>query len=101
MLTGASPNCGPQHGGTFPALWQSVWVVCNSSKTERKNWGFAGSRCDRTFDEKKSFFDFMSEVQNDLEDIPAGIGCFFYKSVVRFNPEFNVKVGEVNFDLAR
>jgi hypothetical protein len=41
------------------------------------------SRCDRTSDEKvikivvkMSFFDVMSEVQKDLQDVSAGIGQF-------------------------
>jgi hypothetical protein len=51
-------------------------------------------------DIKTSFFDVMSEVQEDLEDVTAGIGKFFknpmYKNIVRNL----IKVAEVNFDLA-
>ncbi len=43
-------------------------------------------------DIKTSFFDVLSEVKKDLEDVFAGLG--------KFCPEFDVKVGEVNFDLA-
>jgi hypothetical protein len=52
-------------------------------------------------DAKTSFFDVMSEVQKDLEDIYAGLGKFFKNLIYKkIGPEFNVKVGKVNFDLA-
>jgi hypothetical protein len=53
-------------------------------------------------DIKMSFFDVMSEVQKDLQDVSAGIGQFLKKSdKIEFCPEFDVKVSKVNFDLAR
>jgi hypothetical protein len=42
----------------------------------------------------------MSEVQKDLDDISAGKGIFQKSATQEFCPEFDVKVGVVNFDLA-
>jgi hypothetical protein len=47
-------------------------------------------------------FYLMSEVQTNLQDISSGIDQFLYKSDIKeFCPECNVKVGKINFDLAR
>ncbi len=47
-------------------------------------------------------FDFMSEVQNNLEDNSAGLGIFFLQSDTKeFCAEIEVKICEVNFDLTR
>ncbi len=52
-------------------------------------------------DVKMSFFDIMSVVQKDLQDISAGI-CQLKKSDIKeFCPKFDVKVSKVNFDLNR
>jgi hypothetical protein len=48
---------------------------------------------------KTSFFDIMPEVQKDLDNISARIG--FCKPVHKKFARNLVKVGEVNFDLAR
>jgi hypothetical protein len=53
-------------------------------------------------DVKTSFFDVMSKVTKYLEYVSARIGNFEKKSsILDFCPEFDIKVGEVNFDLAR
>jgi hypothetical protein len=43
----------------------------------------------------------MSKVQKDSEDVFAGIGIFFKIKLQYVFPQFEVKVGEVNFDLTR
>jgi hypothetical protein len=48
-----------------------------------------------------SFFDVMSEVHKDSEDVSAGIGNFFKSDTEEFCPEFDVKFGKANFDLAQ
>jgi hypothetical protein len=50
---------------------------------------------------KTSFFDVMSEVQKDSHEVSAGIGQFKKSDIYEFCPEFDIKVSEVNFDLAR
>jgi hypothetical protein len=53
-------------------------------------------------DVKTSFFDVMSKVQQDSQDVSAEIGQYIKKSdIIEFCPEFDVKVSEVNFDLTR
>jgi hypothetical protein len=50
---------------------------------------------------KKSFFDIMSEVQKDSEDVSAGLGIYFFISDTKeLCQEFDIEVGEVSFDLA-
>jgi hypothetical protein len=50
---------------------------------------------------KTSFFDVMSKVQKDSKDISTGIGNYFYRSdIYELCQEFDVKVDDVNFDLA-
>jgi hypothetical protein len=47
-------------------------------------------------------FEVMSEVQKASEDVYAGIGQFLKNPIdKKVCPEFDVKVGEVNFDLDR
>jgi hypothetical protein len=81
------------------------WVICIHSKTKRKGWGLAMCLRSRTPDEKMSkwiqniIFRRHVRVQKDLEDISAGIGIFLCDKY-KFCPEIDVKVDEVNFDLA-
>ncbi len=80
-------------------------VVCIHSKTKQKGGGVGNVSPQPDFwrkNIKTSFFDIMLEVQKDLEDVSTGIGKFkkiWY--ILEFCPEFDVKVGKVNFDLAR
>jgi hypothetical protein len=78
MLTGAALHCGPQPGGDF----SPSRVVCIHSKTKWKGGGPQyGSTArlltkKRQMDVKTSFFDVMSEVQKDLQEVSAGRGQF-------------------------
>jgi hypothetical protein len=40
------------------------------------------------------------EVKKDLQDVSAGMGIFKNEVHNKFSPQFNVKICEVNFDLA-
>jgi hypothetical protein len=52
-------------------------------------------------DIKTSFYDLMSDVQKDWENASARIGIFEeIRYIYEFCPEFDVKGGKVNFDLA-
>jgi hypothetical protein len=73
-MTGGVPDCGPQPGGTPPALGWSVIAVKSSGRG-----GVGRGRRGRTSDENTSkchFFEVMSEVLKDSEDVSAGIGIF-------------------------
>ncbi len=71
-LTDATPDFVPQPSRTSPALGWSIIAV----KPSRRG-GSAGWRRSWTSDENTSFFEVMSEVQKDSEDVSAGIGIFF------------------------
>jgi hypothetical protein len=43
----------------------------------------------------------MSKVQKDLEEVAAGIGTLKKSYIEEFCLEFDIKVGKVNFDLAK
>ncbi len=43
-------------------------------------------------DVKTSFFDVMSEVQEDLEDVAAGIDKFFKNPIVRYHSGGSMKL---------
>jgi hypothetical protein len=59
--------------------FSGVRVVCNDSKTGRRRVGWQGRTAVEPLtkmDVKLSFFDVMSEVQKDLQDVYAEIGQF-------------------------
>jgi hypothetical protein len=62
MLTGAALNCGPQPSGTSTVLRWSVIAV----KLNGKGGSQGRATKNVIMDTKTSFFDVMSEVQNDL-----------------------------------
>ncbi len=104
MLTGAAPHCRPRPGRTSPAISWSVYTVKLSGRGGSAIClrGPTSDKKNVKMDVKSSFFDVMSEVQKDLQDVSAGIRQFKKKSnIYEFCPEFDVKVSEVNFDLAR
>ncbi len=89
MLTGAAPHCGPRPGATSPAIRWSVFAVKLSG---RGGVGNMSSRPDFWWknvkmDVKTSFFDVVSEVQKDSQDVSAGISQIknnlTYKNFVR------------------
>ncbi len=76
MLTGAAPHCGPRPGATSPAI---RWSVSTVKLSGRGGVGNMSSRPDFwqknvKMDVKMSFFDVVSEVQKDLQEVSAGIG---------------------------
>jgi hypothetical protein len=81
--------------------------IYNSSKTELKGGGSAGDAAAGILTKihqngiKTSFFEVMSEVQKDPEDISAGIGQKKLLSTQYVFLQFEFKVGEVNFGLAQ
>ncbi len=48
-----------------------------------------------------TFFDVMSGVEKDSQDVSAGIGQLKKSDIKEFCPKFDVKVSAVNFDIAR
>ncbi len=70
--------------GLWTTAWQDFsrpWVVCNNSKTERKEGGSASWCHCRTSNENTSkcppkchLFEVMSKVKKDLGEVSAGIG---------------------------
>ncbi len=96
ILTGTAPDCGTTARWDFSC----TRVVCNKSKTERKGGGQQGGGGGARPDFwwiyakmyiKMSFFNVTSEVQKGSEDVCAGI--------IRILSGFDIKVGEVNFEL--
>jgi hypothetical protein len=76
MLTGVTPDYGSQRGRTFPTYGWSVIAI------KMSGWGVVrrvalcldyGEKYIK-MDVKTSFFDILSEVQKDSEDVSAGIG---------------------------
>jgi hypothetical protein len=60
-----------------------AWVVCNGSKTGRKRESRQSSDATELLTKKwvkisvaMSFFDVMSEVQKDSQDVSTGLGQF-------------------------
>ncbi len=102
MLTGAALHCGPGPGRTSLMLkWSVIAVKPDRSGGVRRS----ASRLNlwqkkKKIDVETSFFEVTTEVQKDLEDVSAGIGQFLKNSDIwEVCPEFDVKVGKVNFDL--
>jgi hypothetical protein len=50
---------------------------------------------------KHRFFGILYEVQKDLQEVSAGTGIFFKSNTYDFWWDFDVKVDEANFDLAK
>jgi hypothetical protein len=73
MLTGATPDCGPRHGRTSPALGWSVVAI----KTKQKGEGSAGSMKILRNGHQNVIFDVTSEVHKDLENVSAGTSNLF------------------------
>ncbi len=78
-VPGAARHCGPWPGRTSPALWWSVLTVKPVGSGEvgmvapRQNFWQKNVKMDVKMDVKTSFFDVMSEVQKDSQDISAGL----------------------------
>jgi hypothetical protein len=79
ILTGAALDCGPQPGGTSPALWWSVIAVKPIERRGRQMLQCAGHLTKYIeMDVITSFFDIMSEVQKDSERSSVEIGFFLF-----------------------
>ncbi len=85
--------------GNSPAFrWSEITVnPCRSQEGWRCSWIFYVIIQIYVI---TSFFDFVYEVQKDLQKVSARIGISI-KSTEDLFPAFNIKVSEGNFELAR
>jgi hypothetical protein len=79
ILSGTATDCGPQPGRTSPAFGCSVIAVKPRGKVGGQQVALGPVFLQNYVEMyiKTSFFDVMSEVPKDSEDVSAGIGCFF------------------------
>jgi hypothetical protein len=102
ILTGSKQECGPQSNGTSPTLGWSVIAV----KLSRRGRGSVGCCCGGTSDKNMSKWTskhhFLIACQRFKRFVRRFCrNVFIYKSNTKeVCPEFDVKVGKVNFYLA-